>query len=60
MIYALLGRSLWSTGHLSILGADTPYYSLLYPAIAGLPLSLGDLATGLLRCCRASRRCSSR
>jgi len=46
MIYALLGRSLWSTGHLSILGADTPFYSLLYPAIAGLPLSIGELATG--------------
>jgi len=46
MIYALLGRSLWSTGHLSILGADTPFYTLLYPAIAGLPLSLGELATG--------------
>ncbi len=46
MIYALLGRSLWSTGHLSILGADTPYYSLLYPAVAGLPLSIGSLDTG--------------
>ena len=46
MIYALLGRSLWSTGHLSILGADTPFYSLLYPAIVGLPLSIGELATG--------------
>ena len=46
MIYALLGRSLWSTGHLSILGADTPFYSLLYPALVGLPLSIGTLATG--------------
>ena len=46
MIYALLGRSLWSTGHFTILGADTPFYSLLYPAIAGLPLSIGKLATG--------------
>lgn len=46
MTYALLGRSLWSTGHLSILDADTPYYSFLYPAIAGLPLSIGQLATG--------------
>ena len=46
MTYALLGRSLWSTGQLSILGAETPFYSLLYPAIAGLPLSIGELATG--------------
>jgi hypothetical protein len=46
MIYALLGRSLWSTGHLAILGGDTPFYSLLYPAVAGLPLSIGELATG--------------
>jgi hypothetical protein len=46
MTYALLGRSLWSTGHMTILGADTPFYSLLYPAIAGVPLSIGELATG--------------
>jgi hypothetical protein len=46
MIYSLLGRSLWGSGHLSILGGDTPYYSLLYPAVAGLPLSLDDVATG--------------
>jgi hypothetical protein len=37
MIYALLGRSLWETGHLSILGADTGFYSLLYPLLVGLP-----------------------
>ena len=46
MVYSLLGRSLWSDGRLSVLGADTGYYSLLYPAYAGLPLSLGGLATG--------------
>ena len=41
MIYTLLGRSLWEDGRLSILDADTPFYSLLYPTFAGLPLSLG-------------------
>jgi hypothetical protein len=46
MVYSLLGRSLWSDGTLSILGADTGYYSLLYPAFVGLPLSLDELATG--------------
>jgi hypothetical protein len=37
MIYALLGRSLWESGTLSILGADTGFYSLLYPLLVGLP-----------------------
>jgi 4-amino-4-deoxy-L-arabinose transferase-like glycosyltransferase len=46
MVYSLLGRSLWADGRLSILGADTGYYSFLYPAYAGLPLSVGELATG--------------
>ena len=46
MIYAELGRSLWETGHLSILGADTAFYSLLYPALIGLPLALFDTALG--------------
>lgn len=46
MLYALLGRGLWSSGHLSVLGGQTPYYSLVYPALAGLPLSLGDVHAG--------------
>ncbi len=46
MIYAELGRSLWETGHLSILGADTAFYSLVYPALIGLPLALFDTALG--------------
>jgi 4-amino-4-deoxy-L-arabinose transferase-like glycosyltransferase len=46
MIYSLLGRSLWSDGQLSILGGDTGFYSLLYPAFVGLPLSVGSFATG--------------
>jgi hypothetical protein len=46
MVYALLGRGLWEHGRLEILGGSTSYYSLLYPALAGLPLRLGGLVTG--------------
>ena len=46
IIYALLGRSLWGSGELSILGGDTGFYSLLYPALVGLPLSIADAETG--------------
>jgi hypothetical protein len=55
LIYAELGRSLWATGHLTLLGYDTGYFSFLYPAFAGLPLSLDDRQTGydLLRAMQA-------
>jgi hypothetical protein len=46
MIYSLLGQALWADGELSILGGDTGFYSLLYPAYVGLPLSIGSFATG--------------
>jgi hypothetical protein len=46
MIYALLGRGLWQHGSLAILGGPTPYFSLLFPAFVGLPLSIGDLSFG--------------
>jgi hypothetical protein len=46
MIYAELGRSLWETGHLHILGQDAAFYSLLHPALIGLPLALFDTAVG--------------
>jgi Dolichyl-phosphate-mannose-protein mannosyltransferase len=46
IIYTLLGRSLWERGELSILGGDTGFYSLLYPALVGLPLSVSDAETG--------------
>ena len=46
MIYGLLGRSLYSTGSLSIFGGPTPFYSALVPGFVGLPLSVGDLAFG--------------
>jgi hypothetical protein len=40
MIYAELGRSLWESGALEILGRDVPFYSLVHPALIGLPLSV--------------------
>ena len=46
MIYGLLGQSLYRTGHLAILGGPTPYYSAVVPLVAGLPLSVSDLAGG--------------
>src|SRR5918994_869125 len=46
MIYAELGRSLWETGRLEILGAETPFYSLVHPALIGLPLAVFDTALG--------------
>ena len=46
MIYAELGRSLWETGSLGILGRDTAFYSLLHPALIGLPLAILDTAAG--------------
>src|SRR6266550_778631 len=46
LIYAELGRSLYAHGTLSLLGHRTSFFSLLYPAFAGLPLSLGNVAAG--------------
>jgi Dolichyl-phosphate-mannose-protein mannosyltransferase len=46
MIYAELGRSLWESGHLDILGQDAAFYSLIHPALIGLPLALFDTALG--------------
>ena len=46
VIYALLGQGLWREGKLAILGGPTGFISLVWPAIAGLPLSLGDLERG--------------
>lgn len=47
IVYALLGRSLWHSGSLSLLGGDTGFYSLLYPAVIGAPLALLGPASGL-------------
>src|SRR5437764_6662899 len=44
--YALLGRSLYSSGSFEILGQKEHFYSLVSPALAGAPLRLGDLGAG--------------
>jgi hypothetical protein len=44
--YGLLGRSLWHTGHLDLLGHSAPFYTLVYAALAGAPLSVGRATTG--------------
>jgi hypothetical protein len=46
VLYAKLGQSLWADGSFELLGKPLGYYSLVYPAFAGLPLSLSDLALG--------------
>ncbi len=47
MTYALLGRSLWNPGPLTLMGGITGGYSLVYPALVGLPLSLFGPSSGL-------------
>jgi hypothetical protein len=39
VIYALLGRTLYSDGRLAILNAHSDFYSLVYPALIGPPLA---------------------
>jgi Dolichyl-phosphate-mannose-protein mannosyltransferase len=46
VIYAKLGQSLYADGSFELLGEPTRFYSLLFPALIGLPLSLDDLALG--------------
>src|SRR5436189_639154 len=46
LIYAELGRSLYAHGTLALLGHRTSFFSLVYPALAGVPLSLGDVFDG--------------
>jgi hypothetical protein len=46
MIYASLGQSLWEDGAMRIFGGPTGFYSLVYPALAGLPLVLFGLEDG--------------
>lgn len=46
LIYAELGRSLYSTGALEILGEPTLFYGLVTPALVGLPLQLSDVGLG--------------
>jgi hypothetical protein len=46
MLYGLLGRDLYTTGHLHVLGRPAGFYSLAYPALVGLPLTLHDTGLG--------------
>src|SRR5436189_5207705 len=46
LIYAELGRSLYAHGTLSLLGHRTSFFSLVYPALAGVPLSVPNVAVG--------------
>ena len=46
MVYGLVGQSLYHSGSLEILGGPTPFYSFVFPAFVGLPLSLSDLELG--------------
>jgi hypothetical protein len=46
IIYSQLGRSLYLTGHLWMLGRPIGYLSSLYPALVGLPLLSHDAGAG--------------
>ncbi len=46
MIYGLLGRTLYRSGRLAVLGAHSGFYSFVYPAFVGLPLAVGDPVRG--------------
>src|ERR671930_542373 len=46
IIYGELGRSLWHDGTFRLLGRPTEFISLVYPALVGGPLSLGNLERG--------------
>src|SRR5688572_30492326 len=45
-IYAALGKSLYETGRLAILDGPLAAYSLVYPALIGLPLALAGPENG--------------
>jgi len=45
-IYGLRALRLWEHGKLALLGQSGAGYSVLYPLLAGAPLSIGTLSTG--------------
>src|SRR6476620_11924993 len=47
MIYALLGRSFWTTGHMQLIDGETSSYGL-YPILAGAPLVAFGPGAGLV------------
>jgi hypothetical protein len=46
LIYAELGRAFWRTGHLTLFGEPTRFFSFVSPVLAGVPLSLDDREAG--------------
>lgn len=49
MIYSLVGETLWETGQLTVRGAPIEFYSLLTPALVGLPLAtVADVDTAIV------------
>jgi hypothetical protein len=46
-LYGLLGRSLLSGDGLRVLGAQVPYYSVVYPFVVGLPFVWSGLQSGV-------------
>jgi hypothetical protein len=47
MVYGMLGRSFWETGHMQVLHGFAPFYGL-YPVVAGAPLAAFGPAAGLI------------
>jgi hypothetical protein len=47
MIYGILGRSFWKTGHMQLLAGNAPFYGF-YPLVAGLPLAAFGTTGGLV------------
>lgn len=45
-VYAKLGSSLYRLGRFEIFDATPSFYSLVYPALVGLPLTISDLELG--------------
>jgi len=47
MVYGMIGEGLWTHGTLTLRSLPSPYYSLLTPALVGVPLAAFDLDTGI-------------
>jgi hypothetical protein len=46
VIYAELGESFWSSGRFEVLGEHMGFFGLVFPALVGPPLLVGDLERG--------------
>jgi hypothetical protein len=47
MLYGMLGRSFWETGHQQLLDGRSPFYGI-YPYLAGAPLAAFGTSTGVV------------